>query len=104
WVRLLPGDFREIGRERVEALAAAAGRAGQGGVILVNPPYGGRLDRDDPVPLYRELGAWCRRFSGWRAGVLVAHRGFERAFGGRPRIAKPLSNASQPTTCYLYDR
>src|SRR5690606_33882492 len=93
WVRLLPGDFREIGRERVEALAAAAGRAGQGGVILVNPPYGGRLDRDDPVPLYRELGAWCRRFSGWRAGVLVAHRGFERAFGGRPRIVKPLSNA-----------
>ena len=103
YVRVLHADVRQLRRERIEELAAEAGRAGQTGVILGNPPYGARLERDDPTPLYRDLGAWCRQFRGWRAGFLVAHRGFEEAFGGRPRIVKPLSNASQPATFYLYD-
>jgi 23S rRNA G2445 N2-methylase RlmL len=103
WVQVAQGDFRALAPEWVAGEAARVGRTGQAGVILVNPPYGARLDEDDPVPLYRELGAWCRRFRGWRAGVLVAHREFENAFGGRPRIVKPLSNANQPSVFYLFD-
>ncbi|HUS68687.1 MAG TPA: hypothetical protein VMZ28_29325 [Kofleriaceae bacterium] len=102
-VRILHGDFRAMTPEKVMRAAGAAG-AMTGGVILCNPPYGARLDREDPVPIYRELGVFCRQFRGWRAGFLVANRDFEHAFGaGRPRITKPLRNASQPATFYLYD-
>jgi 23S rRNA G2445 N2-methylase RlmL len=103
WVRALHGDFRDLTRARIEKLAAAAGRAGQGGVIVTNPPYGARLRREDPVELYRELGDWCRQFAGWRAAFLVANRDFLDAFGGRPRVVKPLRNGNQPSVFYLYD-
>ncbi len=100
----LHGDFRQLTAERVHRIARERGREGQGGVILGNPPYGARLEKaSDVVSLYRDLGAWCRQFPGWRAAFLVAHRDFEHAFGGRPRIVKPLANASQPARFYLYD-
>ena len=100
----LHGDFRQLTAERIARIARERGRAGQGGVILSNPPYGSRLEKEaDVVSLYRELGAWCRQFPGWRAAFLVAHRDFELAFGGRPRIVKPLANANQPARFYLYD-
>jgi 23S rRNA G2445 N2-methylase RlmL len=100
----LHGDFRQLSPERIARIARERGREGQGGVILSNPPYGARLEKaSDVVSLYRELGAWCRQFPGWRAAFLVAHRDFEQAFGGRPRIVKPLPNANQPARFYLYD-
>jgi 23S rRNA G2445 N2-methylase RlmL len=100
----LHGDFRQLTAERIARIARERGRSGQGGVILSNPPYGARLEKaGDVVALYRDLGAWCRQFPGWRAAFLVANRDFDRAFGGRPRIVKPLANASQPARFYLYD-
>lgn len=100
----LHGDFRQLTAQRIARIAREHGREGQGGVILSNPPYGSRLEKEaDVVSLYRELGAWCRQFPGWRAAFLVAHPGFEGAFGGRPRIVKPLPNANQPARFYLYD-
>lgn len=103
WVRALHGDFRDLTRARIDKLAASAGRGGQGGVILANPPYGARMRREDPALLYRDLGDWCRQFTGWRAAFLVANRDFPDAFGGRPRIVKPLRNGNQPSVFYLYD-
>lgn len=102
-VHALHGDFRDLTTARVERIVAAGGRAGQTGIILSNPPYGTRLQRDDPVPLYRELGDWCRQFRGWRAAFLVAHPGFESAFGGRPRVVKPLRNGNLAAVFTLYD-
>ena len=100
----LHGDFRQLTAERIARIAREHGRAGQTGVILSNPPYGSRLEKtSDVVSLYRDLGAWCQQFPGWRAGFLVANRDFDRAFGGRPRIVKPLPNANQPARFYLYD-
>jgi len=100
----LHGDFRQLTAERIARIARDSGREGQGGVILSNPPYGSRLEKtSDVVSLYRDLGAWCRQFPGWRAAFLVANRDFDRAFGGRPRIVKPLPNANQPARFYLYD-
>ncbi len=100
----LHGDFRQLTAERIARIVRDSGREGQGGVILSNPPYGSRLEKtSDVVSLYRDLGAWCRQFPGWRAAFLVANRDFDRAFGGRPRIVKPLPNANQPARFYLYD-
>lgn len=114
------GDFRALTRAQVEA--RAAGRAGahtapsgparhpgQRGLILCNPPYGHRLERgqddDDQrvLDLYRDLGDWCDQFHGWRAAFLVANRDFERAFGRRARVRKPLDNGALPAYFHLYE-
>jgi 23S rRNA G2445 N2-methylase RlmL len=97
------GDFRQLDAERVRRDLSRRGAASASGVILVNPPYGVRLRRGDEEGLYRDLGEWCRALRGWRAGVLCGHEQFGRAFGGRPRIKKPLHNGSQPAYFYLYD-
>lgn len=102
-ITALHGDFRQLTRERIEGAMDRAGRAGQTGVILTNPPYGARLDREDPRDLYRDLGQFCRAFSGWRAGILVANPDFAGEFGGTARIVKPLRNGNQAATFYLYD-
>lgn len=82
--------------------ATVADAIGEGtGVIVSNPPYGERLDVDEDF--YRELGEACRGFRGWRAAFLVANPDFASAFGGRPRVTKPLSNGSQRAYFYLYD-
>jgi putative N6-adenine-specific DNA methylase len=93
-VELVESDFRDLRPPRAAA-----------GVVLGNPPYGERLgDRDDAelLRLYRDLGTFCRGLRGWRAGFLCAHRGFPDAFGGRPRVVKPLKNGPQRATFYLY--
>jgi 23S rRNA G2445 N2-methylase RlmL len=96
-------DFKEIDRPRIEEAAAKRGFAGARGVIVSNPPYGERLNPEEVTGLYREMGEWCRQFSGWRAAFLVANPEFEKAFGGRPRIKKPLSNGPLRGYFYLYD-
>jgi 23S rRNA G2445 N2-methylase RlmL len=96
------GDFRSIDAERVRAAAADSGFSTNTGVILSNPPYGERLKPDDLNRLYRDLGEWCRRFPGWRAGFLVANPDFEYQFGARADVKKPLLNGPLKANFYLY--
>jgi 23S rRNA G2445 N2-methylase RlmL len=111
WLR---GDFRQLTREQVERRVAAiqprehtamrdATQPATRGLILCNPPYGHRLDDDRVLDLYRDLGEWCDQFHGWRAGFLVANRDFERAFGRRARIRKPIDNGGLPAYFHLYE-
>lgn len=113
WLR---GDFRALDRERIHAACTRAGAAAMGptgprgplgamdhGLILCNPPYGRRLGDPGILDLYRDLGEWCGQFSGWRAGFLVANPEWERAFGRRARIRKPLENGPLRAYFYLYD-
>ena len=94
---LTPADvFRRLGRR-------SGGTSRDRGVILANPPYGHRLGGDELEDLYRDLGAWCRQFSGWRAGFLVANDAFLPAFGGRPRIEKPIRAGGLSARFCLYD-
>jgi 23S rRNA G2445 N2-methylase RlmL len=81
----------------------AAERGTARGLILCNPPYGHRLREPELETLYRDLGRWCRRFQGWRAAFLVANPEFERAFGVRARVTKPLSNGALRARFYMYD-
>jgi 23S rRNA G2445 N2-methylase RlmL len=73
---------------------------GAPGVIVMNPPYGQRLDAGgerELLRLYRDVGRACAAFAGWRVAVFVAHPGFHDAFSGGfgadARIVKPASNA-----------
>jgi len=97
------GDYRKLGPREIAAIASRGGAAPEGGVILSNPPYGERLRAEELKRLYAGLGEWCRRFPGWRAAFLVANRDFEGAFGGEPRIRKPLRNGPLKGYFYIYD-
>lgn len=102
-IDLVTGDFRGLDRGRVRELAGVRGRSDAAGVILSNPPYGERLDDRDLERLYRDLGAWCRGFRGWRAAFLIANPAFEAAFGGRARVKKPLANGPVHGYFLLYE-
>ena len=67
------------------------------GVFCFNPPYGVRLGNDPTdknlLALYADIGRAFARFKGWRAACFVANTHFVDAFGHRPVITKPASNA-----------
>ncbi len=47
------------------------------GIILMNPPYGERLEDDESlVPLYEEIGIWLREAvpAGWQAWLITASK------------------------------
>ena len=56
---------------------------GPPGLVMVNPPYGGRLgERGALLPLYRALGQVLRsRFRGWRVGLVTSDAGLAQATG-----------------------
>lgn len=93
------GDFRDLTLQQ----PGITGQAPQQGLFLCNPPYGERLAQSELAQLYRDLGHYCRSFAGFRTAVLVANDDFERAFGGRPRVKKPLSNGQLRSYFLLYD-
>jgi putative N6-adenine-specific DNA methylase len=74
------------------------------GQLLLNIPYGERLDAGGRKPLktfYHQLGASLRRLEGHRAAVLSGSDDFESAFGVRPR-GTPRTLWNGPLRCTLY--
>lgn len=55
--------------------------AGPAGLVIVNPPYGGRIgNRKTLYTVYAALGATLsRRFSGWRVGLITSDAALARA-------------------------
>jgi putative N6-adenine-specific DNA methylase len=53
------------------------------GLVMVNPPYGGRLgERGALLPLYQTLGQVLReRFAGWRVGIVTSEARLAQATG-----------------------
>lgn len=70
-------------------------------LLVVNPPYGERLRADQR--LYQELGAACRRLSGWRVAVLAGSPLLEGAMGLRPACRHALRNGAIPCDLLVYD-
>jgi putative N6-adenine-specific DNA methylase len=63
--------------------------AGAPGLVIVNPPYGGRIGHKGPLlVLHRRLGDVLKaKFSGWRVGIITADAELARATGlpfGKP--------------------
>ncbi|MBR0678987.1 class I SAM-dependent RNA methyltransferase [Roseomonas eburnea] len=56
---------------------------GPPGLVIVNPPYGGRLgDKNSLLPLYRALGqTLSSRFKGWRVGLITSEPRLAHATG-----------------------
>jgi len=98
------GDFATLTRDRLLAAAADAGEVPPRGLVLCNPPWGERLEVADARLLYGALGDWWRSLGDFRGGFLCAHPEFGPAFGGRPRVRKPMSPSSNLRGYfYLYE-
>jgi putative N6-adenine-specific DNA methylase len=56
---------------------------GPPGLVIVNPPYGGRIgDKHSLHPLYRALGqTLLARFAGWRVGLVTNEASLAAATG-----------------------
>lgn len=65
------------------AVSDLARPEGPPGLVMINPPYGGRIGERKPLfALYGSLGAVLReRFSGWRVGLVTDDGGLAKATG-----------------------
>lgn len=74
------GERCQFARQAVSDLLRPEGPPG---IVLVNPPYGGRIgERKLLFGLYGALGAVLReRFGGWRVGVVTNDAGLAKAMG-----------------------
>lgn len=65
------------------AISDAARPNGPPGLVIVNPPYGGRIGNKKLLyGLYSALGTTlAQRFAGWRVGVITTEAGLVRATG-----------------------
>jgi putative N6-adenine-specific DNA methylase len=89
-----------------EADARAIGPLSPPGQLLLNVPYGERLEaggRKQLKTFYHQLGAAFRRLPGHRAAVLSGSEDFESAFGMRPRARHQLWNGPLRSTLRLYE-
>ena len=77
------------------------------GVFCFNPPYGVRMGAEAGekklLALYSDMGRAFARFRGWRAACFVANPRFVGAFGHRPAISKPASNADLRGAFLVYE-
>ena len=61
-------------------VSEAAPPNGARGLVVVNPPYGGRVGRGPLYGLYAAFGVAVRaRFAGWRVGLVTSQDGLARA-------------------------
>lgn len=107
-VAAIHGDFRDIPVdllvERWDGLEALPER----GLIVVNPPYGERLEQGrghDPEleALYGDLYEWWQSFGqGWRIALLGPGRPLKAAFGGHPQLDKPMKNGPLSVNLLVY--
>lgn len=68
------------------------------GMMIINPPYGDRIEKEDMVAFYKTIGDTLKQqYSGWQAWVLSANLEALKHLGLRPSRKIPLFNG--PLEC-----
>ena len=70
-------------------------------LLVVNPPYGQRLDADNR--LYQEMATAFGRLSGWRLAILAGSPLIARTMAIKPTRRFELRNGDLPCDLLLYD-
>ncbi len=66
---------------------------GNKGVVLMNPPYGERMQKDDIVEFYKMIGNQLKRnFAGWEAWIITSNQDALKFVGLRPEKKIKLFN------------
>ncbi|HGD1288307.1 TPA: class I SAM-dependent RNA methyltransferase [Streptococcus agalactiae] len=73
------------------------------GVIISNPPYGGRLLDDKAVDiLYNEMGQTFAPLKTWSKFILTSDEGFEKKYGSQADKKRKLYNGTLKVDLYQY--
>lgn len=73
------------------------------GFIVINPPYGERLESEESVKLlYKELGYAFRRLKNWSYYLITSFEEFEYEFGQEATKKRKLYNGMLKTYLYQY--
>lgn len=87
-------DAVELKQVAFEQGAAPA----ESGMIITNPPYGDRIEKDDIVAFYKTIGDTLKqRYNGWQAWILSGNLEALKFVGLRPSRKIPLFNG--PLEC-----
>jgi 23S rRNA (guanine2445-N2)-methyltransferase / 23S rRNA (guanine2069-N7)-methyltransferase len=95
------------GRVRIERRAVAECRISKDanpGLVVINPPYGERLDRNAALPdSYRALGQALKRcYPGWRAAVFTGYPEAARHLGLQAHRKHTLYNGALACKLFHY--
>lgn len=73
------------------------------GMLLCNPPYGDRLgDAQEAGSLYSKMKSLSASFEKWQLGVITCHKSFQKCFGRKASLVKPLKAGNLDTVLYIY--
>jgi len=74
------------------------------GVIITNPPYGHRLEQDDILAFYKEIGnTFKQKYQGWAAWVLSGDKDAIKNLGLRTSKKLTLYNGSLMCKYHKYE-
>ncbi len=74
------------------------------GILIMNPPYGERMEGFDLDELYRDIGNTLKhKFTGFRAWILSGNPGSMKHIGLKPAIKATLYNGSLPCRYQGYE-
>lgn len=87
-------EWTRFACQPVSALEPPEGAEGPKGLIIANPPYGGRIgNRKMLFALYGSFGQVLReRFAGWRVAVITSDGGLARAMDLNLEASAPVSH------------
>lgn len=74
------------------------------GIVILNPPYGERMDQDDVTTFYKQIGDTLkRRYSGYQAWMITSNPDALKSVGLRPSRKIPLFNGPLECRYVRYD-
>ena len=74
------------------------------GMIIINPPYGLRIEEEDIMGFYKQIGdTFKKRYQGWTAWVLSGNKDAMKKLGLRTSKKLTLYNASIESKYHKYE-
>lgn len=74
------------------------------GTLIINPPYGERMQEEDIEGFYKKIGdTFKQKFKGWRCGILSSNPEALKRVGLRSQLTFHLMNGKLPCQLKFYD-
>jgi len=74
------------------------------GTLIINPPYGERMQIEELDRLYKQIGdAFKQHFTGYTCGVITSNFEAAKNIGLKPTRKFPVMNGKLDCLFYIYD-
>lgn len=93
-------DWIEVREISIQKMIPPMGR----GTLIINPPYGERMQIEELDRLYRQIGdAFKQHFTGYTCGVITSNFEAAKNIGLKPTRKFPVMNGKLDCLFYIYD-